>query len=53
MSTISSKLTALVAALVINGMIMGSVAYLFAVQAHPHMSVMAFVQEVATRAAII
>jgi hypothetical protein len=39
MNTLSSKLTALAAALMMNMLIMGCVAYLFAMQSHPHLSV--------------
>jgi hypothetical protein len=53
MNTISSKLTSLIAALVINGLIMSSVAYLFAVQSHPHLSLFAFAHQVASRTLII
>ena len=48
MNTISSKLTALAAALVMNGLIMGAVGYLFEIQSHPHMSVISFARQVAT-----
>jgi hypothetical protein len=48
MNTISSKLTALAAALVMNGLIMGAVGYLFEIQSHPHMSVLSFARAVAT-----
>jgi hypothetical protein len=48
MNTISSKLTALAAALVMNGLIMGAVGYLFEIQSHPHMSVFSFARQVAT-----
>ena len=37
MNTLSSKLTALVAAVVMNSLIMGAVGYLFEVQSHPHL----------------
>jgi hypothetical protein len=42
MSTLSSKLSAVVAALVLNGLIMGAVGYLFEIQSHPHLSVVTF-----------
>jgi hypothetical protein len=35
MNTLSSKLTALAAALLMNGLIMGAVGYLFEIQSHP------------------
>jgi hypothetical protein len=46
MNTLSSKLTALAAALVMNGLIMGAVGYLFEIQSHPHMSVISFARQV-------
>jgi hypothetical protein len=48
MTTFSSKLTALAAALVMNSLIMGAVGYLFEIQSHPHTSVLAFARQVAT-----
>jgi hypothetical protein len=48
MNAISSKLTALVMALALNSLIMGSVAYLFEIQSHPDMSVMSFTRLVVT-----
>jgi hypothetical protein len=36
MNTLSSKLTALAAALVMNTLIMGAVGFLFELQSHPH-----------------
>jgi len=48
MNTLSSKLTALAAALLMNGMIMGAVGYLFEIQLHPHMSVISFARQLAT-----
>jgi len=48
MTTISSKLTALTAAFVVNSLIMGAVGYLFEVQSHPHLSVLSFARQVAT-----
>jgi hypothetical protein len=44
-TTISSKLTALAAALLINGFIMGAVGYMFEIQSHPHMSVTSFARQ--------
>jgi hypothetical protein len=38
MNALSSKLTALAAALVMNSLIMGAVGFLFELQAHPHLS---------------
>jgi hypothetical protein len=48
MNTISSKLTAFAAALVMNSLIMGALGYLFEIQSHPDMSVIAFARAVAT-----
>jgi hypothetical protein len=48
MNTLSSKLTALAAALLMNGLIMGTVGYLFEIQSHPHMSAIAFARQVVT-----
>lgn len=48
MNTLSSKFTALLAAAVMNSLIMGAVGYLFEIQSHPHMSVIAFARQVAT-----
>jgi hypothetical protein len=48
MNAISSKLTALAAALLMNGLIIGAVGYLFEIQSHPHMSVISFARAVAT-----
>jgi hypothetical protein len=47
MNTLSSKLTALAAALVMNSLIMGAVGYLFEIQSHPQMSVMSFARQLA------
>jgi hypothetical protein len=47
MNAISSKLTALAAALLMNSLIMGAVGYLFEIQSHPHMSVISFAKAVA------
>jgi hypothetical protein len=46
MTTLSSKLTALVAAVVTNSLIMGAVGYLFEIQSYPHMSVLSFARAV-------
>jgi hypothetical protein len=48
MNTLSAKLTALAAALVMNGLLMSALGYMFALQADPHMSAIAFVQKVVT-----
>jgi hypothetical protein len=47
MNTLSYKLSALAAALVMNGLIMTGVIYLFALQADPHMSAISFAKAVA------
>jgi hypothetical protein len=47
-TTISSKLTAVAAALLMNSLIMGAVGYLFEIQSHPHLSVVSFARQVAT-----
>jgi hypothetical protein len=48
MNTLSSKLTAFAAALAMNGLIMVGVVYLFALQAHPHLSAISFARAVVT-----
>jgi hypothetical protein len=48
MNALSSKLTALAAALLMNGLVMGAVGYLFELQSHPHMSVISFARQVMT-----
>ena len=50
MHTLSSKLTAFVAAVAINGIVMSAVGYLFALQLQPHMTAIAFVHKVASHA---
>jgi hypothetical protein len=47
MDTMITKLTAVAVALLMNGVIMSAVGYLFALQAQPHMSAIAFVHKVA------
>ena len=42
MNTLSSKLTAFAAALAMNGLILGALGYLFALQSHPNMSALSF-----------
>ena len=49
MNTLSSKLTAFVAALAMNGLVMGALGYLFALQADPNMPVIAFAKAVVAR----
>ena len=46
MNPLATKLTAFAAALVVNGLVMSSIGYLFALQAQPHMSAIAFAQKV-------
>jgi hypothetical protein len=48
MNTLSSKLSALAATLLINGLVMGAVGYLFEIQSRPRMSVISFARHVAT-----
>jgi hypothetical protein len=47
MNTISTKLTSFAAALVVNSLIMGAVGFLFELQSHPQMTVVAFAKAVA------
>jgi hypothetical protein len=46
MNTLSTKLGAVAAALLMNGLIMSAVGYLFALQAQPHLSAIAFAHKV-------
>jgi hypothetical protein len=46
MNTLSSKLTAFAAALLMNGLVMGALGYLFALQSHPNMSAISFARAV-------
>jgi hypothetical protein len=46
LNTLSSKLTAFAAALVMNGLILGALGYLFALQSHPNMSAITFAKAV-------
>jgi hypothetical protein len=48
MNTLSSKLSALAATLLVNSLIMGAVGYLFEIQSHPQMSVITFARQVVT-----
>jgi hypothetical protein len=48
MNTLSSKLTAFAAALVMNSLILGAVGFLFELQSHPHLSVISFARQVMT-----
>ena len=49
MTTLSSKLTALAMALIVNSLIMGAVGFLFEIQSHPHMSAISFARQLAVR----
>jgi hypothetical protein len=53
MNTISSKLAAFAAALAMNGLIMAGVVYLFALQAHPHLSAISFAKAVVAHQSFI
>jgi hypothetical protein len=46
MNTLYTKLTSFAAALLMNGLVMGAVGYLFALQSHPHMSAISFARAV-------
>jgi mannose/fructose/N-acetylgalactosamine-specific phosphotransferase system component IID len=46
MNTLYSKITTLAAALAMNGLIMAGVIYLFALQAHPHLSAISFARQI-------
>lgn len=46
MNTLSTKLSALAAALLMNSLIIGAVGYLFELQSHPQLSVIAFAKAV-------
>jgi hypothetical protein len=48
MSTLSSKLTALAMTLTVNSLIMGAVGFLFELQSHPHLTVVAFARQLLT-----
>jgi hypothetical protein len=45
-NTLSSKLIAFAAALAMNGLVLGGVGYLFALQSHPNISAIAFAKAV-------
>jgi hypothetical protein len=47
MNTLTTKLTAFAAALVMNSLIMGAVGLLFEIQSHPNMSAISFAKAVA------
>jgi hypothetical protein len=46
MNTLSTKLTAFAAALVMNGLVMGALGYLFVLQSHPNWSAITFAKAV-------
>jgi hypothetical protein len=48
MNTLSSKLTAFAAALLMNSLIMTALGYLFTLQSHPQMSAFSFATAFAT-----
>jgi hypothetical protein len=48
MNTLFSKLTTFAGALAMNGVVMVGVVYLFALQAHPHLSAISFAREIVT-----
>jgi hypothetical protein len=47
-TAISSKLAALAIALLMNGLILSAVGYLFEMQAQPHLSMISFARQLAT-----
>ena len=46
MTTLSTKLTAFATALLMNGLVMGALGYLFVLQSHPNMSAISFARAV-------
>ena len=46
MNSLSSKITAFAAALVMNSLIMGALGFLFEIQSHPNLSVVSFAKAV-------
>ena len=46
LNTLSTKLTAFAAALAMNGLLLGALGYLFALQGHPNMSAIGFAKAV-------
>ena len=46
MNTLSSKLTAFAAALLMNGLVMGALGYLFVLQSQPNMSAIGFAKAI-------
>ena len=53
MNTLSSKLTAFAAALIVNSLMIAAVGYLFEIQSHPYMSVMSFARQIVTHPSLI
>ena len=53
MKPLSSKLSAVVAALLLDGLIMLAVGYLFEMQSHPHLSVVTFARQLVVHQWII
>jgi hypothetical protein len=49
MNTLATKLTAFVAALAMNGLVMGMLGYCFALQSNAHMKAVAFAKDVVTQ----
>jgi hypothetical protein len=46
MNTLSTKITAFAAALAMNGLVLGALGYLFALQSHPNMPAIAFAKAI-------
>ncbi len=46
LNTLSTKLTAFAAALAMNGLVLGTLGYLFVLQSHPNMSAISFARAV-------
>jgi hypothetical protein len=46
LNIVTSKLAAFAAALVMNGLVLGTLGYLFALQSHPNISAIAFAKAV-------
>ena len=53
MNTLSTKLTAFGAALLMNGLLMGALGYLFVLQSHPNMSAISFARALVTQQWIV
>jgi hypothetical protein len=52
MNTLSTKLTAFAAALLMNGLVMGALGYLFVLQSDPNISAIAFAKAIVARQAL-